>query len=146
MFLWDQNFIYLISNLDISYCPFPVISMWLCRRVNQQHIDVHYSIQVASGYPFGHLYKNPWWRHHMEIFFALLALCAGNSPVTGEFPTQRPVTRRFDVFFHLCLNKQSSKQSWGWWFKTPSRSLWRHCNAVEMIFVYVEIRLSGYYS
>ena len=40
---------------------------------------------------------NTWWRHQMEIFFALLVLCAGKSPVTGEFPTQRPVTRGFDV-------------------------------------------------
>ena len=52
----------------------------------------------------------------------------GNSPVTGEFPTQRPVTRSFDVFFDLCLNQRLSKQSWGWWFETPSCSLWRHCN------------------
>ena len=37
----------------------------------------------------------------METFSALLAICAGNSPVTGEFPTQRPVTRSFDVFFDL---------------------------------------------
>ena len=51
-----------------------------------------------------------WWRHQMEIFSALLALCAGNSPVTGEFPSQRPVTRSFDVFFDLRLNKRS-KQS-----------------------------------
>ena len=64
----------------------------------------------------------------MESFSALLALCAGNSPVTGEFPAQRPVTRSFDVFFDLRLNKQLSKQSWGWWFEMPSRSLWRHCN------------------
>ena len=70
----------------------------------------------------------PWWRHPMEIFSALLALCAGNSPVTGEFPSQRPVTRSFDVFFDLRLNKQLSKQSWGWWFETPSHSFWRHCN------------------
>ena len=34
----------------------------------------------------------------METFLALQALCAGNSPVTGEFPAQRPVTRSFDVF------------------------------------------------
>ena len=40
----------------------------------------------------------------MEIFSALLAICAGNSPVPGEFPTQRPVTRSFDVFFDLRLN------------------------------------------
>ena len=38
-----------------------------------------------------------WWRHQMETFSALLAFCAGNSPVTGEFPAQRPVTRSFDV-------------------------------------------------
>ena len=47
-----------------------------------------------------------WWRHQMETFSALLAFCAGNSPVTGEFPAQRPVTRNFDVFFNLRLNKR----------------------------------------
>ena len=46
----------------------------------------------------------------------------------GEFPAQRPVTRSFDVYFDLCLNKRLSKQSWGWWFETPSCSLWRHHN------------------
>ena len=74
-------------------------------------------------------YNTPWWRHQMETFSALLALCAGNSLVTGEFPTQRPVTLSFDVFFDLRLNKRLRKQSWGWWFETPSCSLWRHCNA-----------------
>ena len=69
-----------------------------------------------------------WWRHQMETSSALLAICAGNSQVTGEFPTQRPVTQSFDVFFDLCLNKQS-KQRWGWWFEMSSRSLWCHCNA-----------------
>ena len=69
-----------------------------------------------------------WWRHQMEIFSALLALSAGNSPMTGEFPSQRPATRSFDVFFDPRLNKQLSKQSWGWWFETPSCSLWCHCN------------------
>ena len=74
-------------------------------------------------------YRHPRWRHEMEPFSALLALYAGNSPVTGEFPSQRPVTRSVDVFFDLCLNKQLSEPSWGWWFGAPSRSLWRHCNA-----------------
>ena len=54
------------------------------------------------------------------------AFCAGNSPVTGEFPSQRPVTRSFDVFFNLRPNKWLSKQSCGWWFETPSRSLCCH--------------------
>ena len=40
----------------------------------------------------------PWWRHQMKTFSALLALCPGNSLVTGEFPSQRPVTRSFDVY------------------------------------------------
>ena len=46
----------------------------------------------------------------MEIFSELLAIYAGNSPVPGEFPTQMPVTRSFDVFFDLRLNKLLSKQ------------------------------------
>ena len=46
-----------------------------------------------------------WWLHQMETFSALLAICVGNSPVTGEFPTQRPVTRSFDVFFDLRPNQ-----------------------------------------
>ena len=64
----------------------------------------------------------------METFSALLAISAGNSPVTGEFPAQRPVTRGFDVFFDLRLNKRLCKQLWGWWFETPTRSLWHNCN------------------
>ena len=64
----------------------------------------------------------------METFSALLAICAGNSPVPGEFPTQRPVTRSFHVYFDLSPNKRLSKQLWGWWFETQSRPLWRHRN------------------
>ena len=67
----------------------------------------------------------------METFSAWLAICAGNSPVPGEFPTQRPVTRSFDVYSDLRLNKRLSKQSWGWWFETLSRSLWRHRNDID---------------
>ena len=79
------------------------------------------------------LYHAAWWRHQMETFSALLALCAGNSPVPGEFPPQRPVTRSFDVFCDLCLNNRLSKQSWGWWFETQSGWLWRHCNGISEI-------------
>ena len=69
-----------------------------------------------------------WWRHQMKKFSALLAICAGNSSVPGEFPAQRPVTGSFNVFFDLRLNKQLSKQSWGWWFEMLPRPLWGHCN------------------
>ena len=71
----------------------------------------------------------PWWRHQMETFPALLAICAVNSPVTGEFARQRPVTHSFGTFFDLRLNKPLSKHSWGWRFETSSRTLWRHCKA-----------------
>ena len=64
----------------------------------------------------------------MKTLSALLAICAGNSPVPGEFPAQRPVTRSFDVFFDLSLNKRLSKQSWGWWFETPSHPSQWHRN------------------
>ena len=50
----------------------------------------------------------------------------------GEVPTQRPVTRSFDVFFDLRLNKRLSKQPWGWWFEAPSWSLWRQYNECAM--------------
>ena len=62
-----------------------------------------------------------------NIFRITGPLC-GEFTGPGEFPTQRPVTRSFDVFFDLRLNKRLSKQPWGWWFETPSWSLWRHCN------------------
>ena len=74
--------------------------------------------------------QNSWWRHQMETFSALLAICAGNSPVSGEFPAQRPVTRSFDVFFDVRLIKRLSKHSRGWWFETLSHPLWRHRNVL----------------
>ena len=55
-------------------------------------------------------------------------------PLCGEFTGPRWIPRtkasdaEFDVFFDLCLNKRLSKQSWGWWFETLSRPLWRHSN------------------
>ena len=66
----------------------------------------------------------------METFSALLAICAENSPVPGEFSAQRPVTQSFDIFFDLRLHNGLSKQSWGWRFETLSRPLWRHRNSV----------------
>ena len=85
------------------------------------------------------LYLMSRWRHQIEAFSASLILCAGNSPVTGEFPSQRPVTRSFDVFFDLRLNKKRlSKQWWGWWLETPSRSFWRHWNGNAHTYQYNE--------
>ena len=62
-----------------------------------------------------------------NIFRVTGHLC-GNSPVSGEFPAQRPVMRSFDVFFDLHPNERLSKQWWGLWFGTSSCPLWRHLN------------------
>ena len=63
-----------------------------------------------------------------NIFRVTGPMC-GEFTGPGEFPAQWPVTRSFDVFFDLRLNKRLSKQPWGWWFETPAWSLWRHRNA-----------------
>ena len=79
-----------------------------------------YFLQVVTNQNDPHLQQlwlvtvEAWWRHQMETFSALVAICAGNSPVTGEFPAQRPVTRSFDVFFDLRQNKRLSKQLGCW--------------------------------
>ena len=94
-----------------------VFTLWYCSTSQHEQWVTNRTVMPAT-----------WWRHQMETFSALLAICVGNSPVTGEFHAQRPGTRSFDVFFDLHLNKRLSKQSWGWWFEMLSRPLWRHCN------------------
>ena len=82
-----------------------------------------------------------WWRYQKETCPASLALCAGNSLVTGEFPSQRPMARIFDICFDLRLNKRLSKQSKRRWFETPTRSLSRHCNVYRKTNAAVKARL-----
>ena len=53
--------------------------------------------------------------------FRVTGLLYGNSLVTGEFPSQRPVTRSFDVFF--APEQRLSKQSRRWLFQTRSRRM-----------------------
>ena len=62
-----------------------------------------------------------------NIFRVTGPLC-GEFTGPGEFPTQRPVMRSFDVFFDLRLNKRIGKQPRGWWFVAPTWLLWRQCN------------------
>ena len=101
-------------------------------EVNTMFSMAFHGIRATSDYGFVWSHNknttNSWWRHQMETFSALLALYAGNSPVLEEYPAQRPVTRSFDISCDLRLNKRLSKQSWGWWFETLPRPLWRHSN------------------
>ena len=87
---------------------------------------------------WGHFIAKSWWRHQMETFSALLAICAGNSPDTGEFPTQRPVTQSFDDFFDLRLNSWLSKQWWGWWLRRHRA----HYDVSVMFLLMIQIRLA----
>ena len=66
-----------------------------------------------------------------ENIFRVTGPLCGEFTGPGEFPAQRPVTRSCDVFFDLRPNKRLNKQPWGWWFKTPSWSLWRQWNVVS---------------
>ena len=78
---------------------------WLRWVENMIRILIMYSdlLQCGIGCKYKNMshYSNIWWRHQMEAFSALLALCAGNSPVTGELPSQRPVTRKL-MFSLIC--------------------------------------------
>ena len=91
---------------------------------------------TSSGHSYITVRRRAHQLHHMVKssngnIFRATGLCVGNSPVVGEFPSQRPVTRSLGVFFGLRLNKRLSKQSWGWWFETLSLPLWRHYNDVS---------------
>ena len=63
------------------------------------------------------------------VFMLIWKAAGGNVNLDGIDVYWCACTRSFGVFFDLRLNKQLSKQSWGWWLETPLRSLWRHCNA-----------------
>ena len=93
-----------------------VIFKHFSRKIVLQHqaISSHNTelIPIVTDGPIKHWLYLRWdqikyMKWHDDVIklkhFPLLALCAGNSPVNGEFPSQRPVTWSFDVFFDLCL-------------------------------------------
>ena len=95
------------------------MGQWPCRYTSMgQDCSIEFAMARISPVVVKAQHMQAWWHHQMETFSALLALCAGNSPVTGEF--KRPVMRSFDVFFDLYLNKGLSKQFLGCWFEMPS--------------------------
>ena len=102
-----------ISSTVISYvcanCHFSLEGTVCYRNSAFKHIARSSTVIDRKRTPVWHRSATSWWHHQMETFSALLAICAGNSPVPGEFPTQRPATRSFDVFFDRRLNKRLSK-------------------------------------
>ena len=112
-----------VQKVKIAICRRQDISRWS----NMSKYTNHNSLAVAGQQcQFAFMMTSS----NGNIFRVTGLLCREFTG-PGEFPTQRPVTRSFDVFFDLRLNKRLSKQPWGWWFKTPSWSLWRHCNVTR---------------
>ena len=106
-----------------------VMESWQTIVERSKTLSVRFVALCKPCKPCNHFeWRSSWWRHQMETFSALQAICVGNPSVTGEFSSQRSVTRIFGVFFALRLHKRLSKQSRRWWFKTPSCPLLRHRN------------------
>ena len=130
-------FIFIFQVRDTNFsCSHP----WLNLRHEKQNIstivEMIYSCKTIS-LPHSVIYLG-------RLNFANFMMTSSNGNIFcvtghlfGEFTghrwilAQRPVTRSFDVFCDLRLNKRLSKQSWCWWFGTQSRPLWRHCNVLK---------------
>ena len=110
------------KNCEARELWFIVLAVWLIWYRWFSATSVHYKYSSCR-------YWTPWKRLKMETFSVWLTLCEGNPPVTCGFPSQRPVTQSFGVFFDLRLNKRLSNQSRRWRLKTLSHPLWRRCNA-----------------
>ena len=102
--------------------------MWCCLQITYLSAPSAISSHVCSGSPLAY-----WPLDHDDVikwkqFPRYWPFVRGIHRAPVNSPPQRPVTRGFDVFFDLHLNKRLSKQSRCRWFETPSCSLWRHCN------------------
>ena len=112
---------------------------WYWIRSNGPHV-IKYSddstltqIILCNPHPRARRLTKSWWRHQMEIFSALLVICAGNLTVTGEFPAQRSVTLSFDVIFDLLWTN-------GWANNRDAGDLRRHRAHYKVILIYVRRR------
>ena len=116
---WPNQYAYLTQSN-------PNEMLWFSRR----HFQTHFKEQnlLYTNFTFTEICSYGWNCQQVSI---------GSHNGSGHrwIPLKRPVTRSFDVFFDLRLNKRLSKQSWGWWFETPSRLLCLHCE--EFFFLWI---------
>ena len=98
-------------------------SWTLCFILSNQMVNIY-----RAGSDYSRYTRSVKWLHMMPSWNGNNFRVTGH--LCGDFPTQRPVTRGFDIFFDLRLNKKLSKQWWGWWYETPSCPLWRHRNVM----------------
>ena len=125
-----------ITNIHVAQCTLDISRY--CWRVTSGFDKLRAVITMATALknlPYaGCVIEKP--------MVALIMMTSSNGnifrvigPLCGEFTGHRSVTRSFDVFFDLRPNKWLRKQSCGWWFETPSRPLWHHCNDWQVRFL-----------
>ena len=125
--IMTQPFMY---HVFIYLMTYPSCTVWF--NVNKTNICDTYGIgPLCNG--DSNTKKHNWFMvtSSNETFFVLLALCAGNSLVTRQFPLTKANDAELWCFFDLRLGKQLSKQSKHWWFEMPLHSLWCHCNVLR---------------
>ena len=130
---WSENWFrrvrYVISFVLMYISTFTHWSISIdCRQIYSWQWSIHDGIiarRVVAGL---HMMTSS----NGNIFRVTGHLC-GKFTIPGELPAQRPVMRSFHVYIYIYmrLNKRLSKQSWGWWFETLSRPLWRHRNDLK---------------
>ena len=118
--LFKNNFVIIRNSCVVNIVFQTVISLG---KQMERSGHTHWSSSQVQAPGASVIYS--WWGN----IFVLLAICE----VTCEFPSQRPVTRSFDIIFDLCLNKRLSKQPRLRWFEAPPRPFCRHCNIGKRI-------------
>ena len=118
---WENKYLLSKSHKRVFYWEIG-IDLPYRKKIKIEYLMYTRMIQITGN-------RASRWRQQMETVSALLAICEGNPPVTGGFPSQRASNTGFDDFFDVSLNKRLSKQTNRRWKETPGYSLWRHCNA-----------------
>ena len=128
-----RSYCIILTNYPVNEQPWPAWHEFIPRVLQTQPDTLNILMVIGSWLILllcpGKFRKCMMTSSNGNIFRVTGPLC-GEFTGPGEFPTQRPVTWSFGVFFDLRLNKRLRKQPWGWWFETPSWSLWRQCYAI----------------
>ena len=149
-------YIWCYSQCKHVYMLYVISSMFsLIRRHHSKHFNLQLAchLKLTDEIQYKHVLNGYQWVTCFSLYIQMLRnknteismMKSSNGNIfrvtghlCGKFTGPRwisrtmPVTRSFDVFFDLRLNKRLSKQPWGWWFETPAWSLWRHRNFGEI--------------
>ena len=129
----------------------PLLTHWSYRMSCTKPSELFH---VENGPRMGHAgrqaFPGPLPGRNSFADFPMMTSSNGNifrvtGPLCGEFTGHRwiPRTKTNDAeiwcFLWSAPEYGLSKQSWGWCLKTPSRSLWRHCNASNDL-LYIDLQ------